>query len=342
MSSSAPDSKRAYIRPSVPSIKVEAFSEGPEDKEILENSTLQRRGWADGQENLPPAGAKALNETELEVFNTFQAALRAREERGKNALDTILKVIDRQEAQCKEPPFDKQISELRLKANRTRSLHAIDLEQARMDERASFRDLAYFRKVNNLRRTANYPSSHWLAFSILGVAIIGESIGNAVLFARDDPLGWAGGIGQAILLSVANVLLAFCFGYLVLRNVNARSPLGKTLVVAGAAVFLGVILLFNLAAGHYRDYRAENARKIEAAQRQEQMALARAATAAANATAAAANATAAQKAAGRKAAAKKAAPVAPSPQPQPAVQTADTLLPSAKAIEKIATEPFDF
>lgn len=90
----------------------------------------------------------------------------------------------------------------------------------------------------------------WFAVSLLIVAA--ESALNGVFFAKAHEMGLAGGVGNALAISVVNVGLASLAGLLT-RNFNHVLPWRK---VVGTLAFLaaaGLALCFNFVVAHFRD-----------------------------------------------------------------------------------------
>jgi len=116
-------------------------------------------------------------------------------------------------------------------------------------------------------RGVHYISSHpkvpMLQMSIIALMIIFESAANAYFFAKQSEFGLAGGIFQAAAVSLANVATAFfVIGYWGLRHismpidrVNKFSRRNAYILMGLFAIFvgLGLVLLVNLSAAHYRN-----------------------------------------------------------------------------------------
>src|SRR5262249_6657420 len=68
-------------------------------------------------------------------------------------------------------------------------------------------ELSEFRKKHKLSRGAHNQAHRWTSFGLLVVLIVFEAGLNAVFFAKGSEYGFIGGVGTAIGISIANVLI---------------------------------------------------------------------------------------------------------------------------------------
>lgn len=106
-----------------------------------------------------------------------------------------------------------------------------------------------------IERSAIYPDSHILTFSVLAALVLFEGLANAYFFAGSSDLGLLGGWLQAITVSFVNVITAFfVIGFLCLRHLtNPQKRWSFFAAAAGLPVAIAFIVVLNLAAAHYRD-----------------------------------------------------------------------------------------
>jgi hypothetical protein len=127
------------------------------------------------------------------------------------------------------------------------------LSEARNQQVKLIKELRRFKIKCNLDRSANYPTSIKLHFSLVAVMILIEALGNMYLFAQGNELGLLGGIFEAILLSVVNVGVAVLVGLLALPQLNLQLGVRRHLGLIALILAIVFSLVFNLAAAHYRD-----------------------------------------------------------------------------------------
>lgn len=106
-----------------------------------------------------------------------------------------------------------------------------------------------------IERSAIYPDSHILTFSVLAILVLFEGLANAYFFAGSSDLGLLGGWLQAITVSFVNVITAFfVIGYLCLRHLtNPQKRWSFMAAAIGLPISVAFIAVLNLAAAHYRD-----------------------------------------------------------------------------------------
>ncbi|MEA3512594.1 MAG: hypothetical protein U9R37_03235 [Campylobacterota bacterium] len=116
------------------------------------------------------------------------------------------------------------------------------------------RDLERFKTKNDLDRDEISSKSPILNIAIILVVVLVESLLNAVFFATGSELGLLGGLGQALVVSLVNLILA----YFTVIIWNKRLLVSLHLIVKGLLILLNISLLFlvfifHLVVGHYRD-----------------------------------------------------------------------------------------
>lgn len=113
-----------------------------------------------------------------------------------------------------------------------------------------------FRELNDLDLRPAKPAAGWANIIGLGLLmIILESVGNAYLFAQNNPLGLLGGLIAAILVSFGNVSMSTLMGMGVrFFNMTGFRNLLKKFVGLLFALFWVVFAFgYNAAVAHFRD-----------------------------------------------------------------------------------------
>ena len=121
---------------------------------------------------------------------------------------------------------------------------------------SSRQELDEFRRRHRLKRSARNPSRRWTTAGLLVVIIGIESTLNGIFFAKGAQFGLLGGIGTAIGISFANVVVSFAIGLFPMRWINHRNYilklLGLLLTILGFCAIVGV----HGFAAHFRDATA--------------------------------------------------------------------------------------
>lgn len=115
--------------------------------------------------------------------------------------------------------------------------------------------LGKFKVEHGLTRDATHKSGAqvFFNFALLLFLILVEGALNASFFAQGLDTGLIGGAIQAMTLAALNVLVAYCFGRLVLRYGVHRSVALKVLGLLGLACALAAMFVIGLSIAHFRD-----------------------------------------------------------------------------------------
>ncbi|UZE97220.1 hypothetical protein [Alkalimarinus alittae] len=128
-----------------------------------------------------------------------------------------------------------------------------ELAAVRGDVIAAEDDLSDFKKVNKLRRSADYPESHVLTLGILVFALLIESLLNGFFFAKGSDFGLVGGVSIALIVSLLNISIGYLSGWWVFRYKNHIS---RKWVYCSTILFISTVvvsIVFNLLVAHYRE-----------------------------------------------------------------------------------------
>lgn len=128
-----------------------------------------------------------------------------------------------------------------------------ELVNLQFAEQQAYSAKKIFMRENNLNKPAYYPESLVFSVAILATLVLFESMGNAYFFATGSELGYLGGILQAILVSLANVVvIAGLGGAWVARYCNHVSTSLRYAALSMLSVFFLFTCAFNLLVAHYR------------------------------------------------------------------------------------------
>ena len=215
---------------------------------------LRKRAREDAAHNAPRHDSEDLSAAERAVLDAVSAE-RAHVDQARNEAKTEaerrLRALAPTPQDFAGPALDARLA---LKQAAGRVGH--DWGEA-ADRAAQARDdLDAFKRANQLRRGAVYPSSTLLQAGLLLCAAVFEALFSAALFAEDDARGLLGGAITAIGLSGANVTLGYLAGFLGLRYLqHIKLPI-KVMGAAAFALFTALALMLNLFAADWRDQMA--------------------------------------------------------------------------------------
>lgn len=130
------------------------------------------------------------------------------------------------------------------RASNTLSAARTDLENKRQDYQG-------FRERNNLVREPHYPESVFRHVVLLILIALAETVLNGSMLSIGALGGLVQGWSIAFVIAVFNIGVAFALGNLI-RLVNSKAFLDRTLGFLCAGLSIVVALLFNLFVAHYR------------------------------------------------------------------------------------------
>lgn len=247
------DNSQAKAKPNAASKPPPGLSAAALEKRL----GLKRRAREDAARNFPSQDADELSAAERAIIEAV-ALERARIDQARTEAqaeaERRLRALTPTPQDIAGPTLEARLS---LKQAAGRVAH--DWAEAREKADAARADLDAFKRANELRRVASYPSSGLLQTGLLFCAAMFESLFSAALFAEDDARGLLGGAITAIGLSGANVTLGFLAGFLGLRYLqHVRAPIKAT---GGFAFVLltFLALMLNLFAADWRDHLAARA-----------------------------------------------------------------------------------
>lgn len=215
---------------------------------------LRKRAREDAAHNAPRHDAEDLSAAEravLEAVGTERAHVDQARNEVKAEAERRLRALAPTPQDFAGPALDARLA---LKQAAGRVGH--DWGEAAAGAAQARADLEAFKRANQLRRGAVYPSSTLLQAGLLLCAAVFEALFSAALFAEDDARGLLGGAITAIGLSGANVTLGYLAGFLGLRHLqHVRLP-PKIMGAAAFMIFTALALMLNLFAADWRDQMA--------------------------------------------------------------------------------------
>lgn len=213
---------------------------------------VRRRARADAANGAPALEAHDLSALERDVLaraGAAQARFAAARLSAAQALEAKLRRL------APGPvDLDGPAASATLEIARVEGRAKPDTRKAAQAAHAALAALDGFREAHGLSRPAIYPKAAVLSLALVLLAALFEATFSAGLFADIDPLGWVGGAGKAVGLSLANVALGFLAGYLGLRYLGHRRMALRAAGVAALLALTAAGLGLTLFAAQWRDH----------------------------------------------------------------------------------------
>ena len=211
-----------------------------------------------GRANIPGENSKGGDPFEdtiyahLKALEIDQGALHSRRIEGyKNSLSNISNDLDVQSLKAKANHLF-QIAEGAVVKTEATIYHLkteYNSAQQQFDE---------FRRNNNLERVSvKNQNNTILKVGIITVLILVETIINSFFFAQGAAGGLIGAGGIAAALAILNLAGSFGFGWKVLPYKNSINQKSKLSAYVGFVLYSALIVVLNLAVGHYREVTIE-------------------------------------------------------------------------------------
>jgi hypothetical protein len=119
--------------------------------------------------------------------------------------------------------------------------------------RESYRELADFKAEHGLNRPAHPGSCSIYAISTVGIAWLVECALNTAFLRVNDDYGLIGGFVAAAVVAAINVFLSAAVGRFWWPYLFHKSVTRRAFALLGSIGWLGLLAVWNLLAGHFRD-----------------------------------------------------------------------------------------
>ncbi|MBM9515096.1 hypothetical protein [Desulfogranum marinum] len=215
---------------------------------------LVKKGQITGQSNKPATESQSNDENENRIISIIE------EEKDKSYEEAI-KWFSAYHERVKSLGVDVNINQLQKGEKKiTTDIRAVlntlkdsTLYKLQIDIGKKKRELNEFRKNNLLTREPRYSDSKVWGISIIILILAIESSLNGYFFAQGHSLGYLGGITQATIISIANIIFNSCLlGWVGLRQITHQSVWRKLLGVSCLLALIAFVPTFNLFVAHYR------------------------------------------------------------------------------------------
>jgi hypothetical protein len=224
---------------------------------LAESVRAGEQGAGDALANNPPAHSGMPSSTELALLaRVTELAGQIRQEAAQALARLHRDLVATREA-LTQARYQGRVSAIEAGMRGMLAKAGGELEQTIFDALRAKREYEYFAYVH--KRSADPKPDKWqfiLAFLMVPLAI--ESLLNGNFFADASDFGLVGGAATAVIISALNIALGFVMGLWPARycgHVRASHLFWALPVYSGMIV---LIVLFNLAVGHYRELLIAN------------------------------------------------------------------------------------
>lgn len=217
---------------------------------IAKKLRLEKRGRGDGLKNIPTAEQTTLTRAELDAV---QEITNLRKEALNNFDDEMATYRTRiSEAQSDSAEIKLKIADGVSMLQQLEDQEDNHLDTSRVRIQGFQMKLEKFQSKNQLVGPPRDKTPLYFTASLILFLFFIEGIINGQFFAERHDLGLAGGVGQALLISLVNIAIGFLSGIMT-RYKNLKGVLYKSIGISSLSVWLAVALVFNFSVAHFRD-----------------------------------------------------------------------------------------
>ena len=209
-------------------------------------------GARDALNNYPPANAASPSQTEANLRARVAGLHDAVRQEVSKRLDLIAGDVMALREHVVEERYVAQLRSVETGIRGALAQQGGRLERLVHDALKARREYVYFNYANRLSSDPR-PEPAAVILAWLTVPLVIESLLNGLFFADASEFGLVGGTATATIISGVNVALGFLLGLWparYCRHVRASHLFWALPVYAG---LIALLLLFNLAVGHYRE-----------------------------------------------------------------------------------------
>lgn len=229
----------------------------PTAHHLAEAVKAGHHGASDAVENQPPAHASMLSQTEQTLIARARehfATLRQEAAASLNAIQA--EIVSRRELFTQQR-FEGRVRGVEATMRAMLNKHGGELEQRVYDALRAKREYAFFNYENKRRADPKLDKWQFILFFLV-VPLVIESLLNGNFFAEASDFGLVGGAATAVIISALNVALGFFMGVGPARYCQHVKSSHLFWALPAYAGMIGLIVLFNMAVGHYREMLIAN------------------------------------------------------------------------------------
>jgi hypothetical protein len=222
-------------------------------EKIRADLSLAKRGAERGSRNEPPSDAVGMDEVELEVINAVSSLRNEAFENYQKQQSVYDGRLARLDLRTIVPQVKTMLhdAEADFNAEVQKDTNYVFAKKSQVVEA----EAAYtnYRRNHRIERLAEVEKNPVLAMGILLLIFITETAANSGFFSATHPGGILGAVFEAAGISIINLATGFLLGIIALRYVRLPSWLWRVSMTLLTLLLVGLAVVFNLFAAHYRD-----------------------------------------------------------------------------------------
>lgn len=209
-------------------------------------------GARDALDNQPAASSASPSQTELTLLARVVELFTAIRQEAAATLNGLQAEIAARREQFTQERYEGRIRSIEAAMRALLNRHGGELEQRVYDALKAKREYEFFNYTH--KRSADPKVDKWqfiLLFLIVPLTL--ESLLNGNFFAEASEFGLVGGAATAVIISALNIALGFLTGLGPARYCQHVRPSHLLWALPAYVALIILIVMFNLAVGHYRE-----------------------------------------------------------------------------------------
>lgn len=224
---------------------------------LAESVKAGHHGASDAVENQPPAHATMLSQTEQTLVARAREHFNAIRQEAAASLNALQAEIANRRELFTQQRFEGRVRSIEAAMRAMLNKHGSELEQRVYDALRAKREYAFFNYENKRRADPKLDKWQFILFFLV-VPLVIESLLNGNFFAEASDFGLVGGAATAVIISALNIALGFFMGVGPARYCQHVKSSHLFWALPAYAGMIALIVLFNLAVGHYREMLIAN------------------------------------------------------------------------------------
>lgn len=232
--------------------------------QIAEAVKAGERGAGDALDNQPAARAATPSQTELTLLSRVRDLYTEIRAETANAFASLRAELLKRQESFSLARYEARVSGIEAAMRGKLNQKGGELEQRIYDALRAKREYEHFNYVHRRHSDPKFDKWQMLVF-FLAMPLVVESMLNGSFFADASEFGLIGGTATAVIISALNVALGFILGVGPARYCQHVRASHLFWAVPLYVLAVGIIIVFNLAVGHYREMLMANpdARSLE-------------------------------------------------------------------------------
>ena len=221
---------------------------------IVENVHIVEEAEEAAKQGLPSLDSTDLDNTETEIVGRIETYQSNVKDRADEELASYRKRLIDLDPEFRKHSIGGEVRHGKAKLKEKAESAATDLRAKQSPLKKAEDRLTNFQNRNNLSREASKHGDGYNIFlaGIIAVLFLIETLGNASFLAKGNELGLFGAYTEAVVISFANLGIAFLLGRIITNCYHVEWS-RKSAGILAATAFILFAFFFNLMVAHYRE-----------------------------------------------------------------------------------------